>query len=68
MPASKRPPPVKEILPLLKPVVQPVLSRLDRHEQLLEELKTALDLQFKRTAQIQAQLDQLLANFSKTRT
>jgi len=56
------------IKPLLKPVVEPVLSRLDRHEQLLEEVKAALDVQFKRTAAIQAQLDQLLAAIARGRS
>ena len=53
------------IKPLLEPVVEPVLTRLDRHEKLLEEVKTALDVQFKRTAAIQAQLDQLAATLSR---
>ena len=56
------------IKPLVEPLVEPVLTRLDRHEQLLLEMKTALDVQFKRTAQIQAQLDQVVAGLSKTRT
>jgi hypothetical protein len=64
-------PSIKEIVrivkALLEPVVEPVLSRLDRHEQLLEELKAALDIQFKRTAQIQAQLDHLIAELAKRR-
>lgn len=51
--------------PLLEPVVAPVLERLDQHEGLLQELKAALDVQFKRTAAIQAQLDQVLAQLSK---
>lgn len=53
------------IKPLLKPVVEPVLIRLDHHEKLLEDLKTALDVQFKRTAAIQVQLDQLIATLAK---
>ena len=52
---------------IIKPLVEPVLSRLDRHEELLRELKTALDVQFKRTAAVQAQLDQLLAALAKSR-
>ena len=54
--------------PLLEPVVEPVLERLDRHEELLAELRSALDTQFKRTAAIQAQLDQVLAALSKIRS
>lgn len=50
------------IKPLLKPVVEPVLVGLDRNETLLLELKAALDTQFKRTAQIQAPLDRLVAS------
>ena len=53
------------IKPLLRPLVKPVLTRLDRHEQLLEELKAALEVQFKRTAAIQARLDHLIATLSK---
>ena len=70
---SRRPtaPSVREIAPiirpLLNPVVKPVLSRLDRHEELLRELKEALNIQFKRTAEIQAQLDQLIGALSKGR-
>lgn len=52
--------------PLIRPVVEPVLTRLDRVEKLLEEMKTAADVQFKRTAAMQAQIDQLLAMLSKT--
>lgn len=55
------------IKPLLEPVVEPVLERLDRNEKLLLELKAALDIQFRRTAQIQAQLDGLVARFAKRR-
>ena len=53
--------------PLIEPVVEPVLTRLDRVEKHLEEVKTALDVQFKRTAAIQAQLDHLITTLSKTR-
>ena len=53
------------IKPLIAPAVRPVLTRLDRHEALLHELKAALDVQFKRTADIQAQLDQLLGRLGK---
>jgi hypothetical protein len=45
----------------MKPLVEPVVARLDRHEQLLLDLKSALDIQFKRIAAIQAQLDHLIA-------
>lgn len=55
------------IKPLLEPVVEPVLERLARTEELLQELKVALDIQFKRTAQIQAQLDMLVARLGKQR-
>jgi hypothetical protein len=51
--------------PLIEPVVAPVLRRLDTHEEILLELKAALDIQFKRTAEIQAQLDRLLARLSE---
>ena len=73
MRAKRRPPRAapSEILPfikpLLEPVVEPVLERLDRNEKLLLELKAALDIQFKRTAQIQAQLDTLVARFARRR-
>ena len=56
------------IKPLLEPVVEPVLDRLDRQEKLLEEVKAALDVQFKRTAAIQAQLDRVMAMLSKRAT
>lgn len=54
-----------EIAPLLKPVVAPVLSQLDRHAEMLEEIREAMQVQFKRTAQIQAQLDKLMASLAK---
>ncbi len=41
------------------------MIRLDRHEKLLEDVKDALAIQFKRTAEIQAQLDLLLARLPK---
>jgi hypothetical protein len=56
------------IRPRLKPVIAPVLDRLDRNERLLMELKHGLDIQFQRTAAIQAQLDLLLARLSKQRS
>ena len=65
-----RPPVIPElraIKPLIKPIVEPVLQRLDRHEELLEELKAALDVQFKRTAEIQAQVDRLVAAITSRR-
>jgi hypothetical protein len=52
---------VAKLRPLLKPAVEPVIERLDRHEKLLAEVKAALDVQFKRTAEIQARLDILIA-------
>lgn len=57
--------PLAKLRPLLKPVVEPVIERLDGHEKLLLEIKTALDVQFKRTAEMQAQLDMLAARVSK---
>ncbi len=42
-----------------------ILDRLDKHEQMLADLKDALDIQFKRIAEIQAQLDLLAARLSK---
>ena len=75
MPAKRRPaspspeelaPLLKPIIkPLLKPVVEPVLQRLDRHEELLTEMKAALDIQFKRTAEVQAQLDRITSLLSE---
>lgn len=69
MPVSrKRAPltiPLRQIRPVLKPVVQPVLTRLDRVERLLEDLKSSLDVQFKRTAAIQAQVDHLVSALSR---
>lgn len=62
MPSKNPPAPsisLARLKPLLKPVVEPVLTRLDRTERLLVEMKSALDIQFKRTAAIQAQLDRI---------
>ena len=56
------------IKPLVEPLVEPVLERLDRHEELLTELKEALDIQFKRTAEVQAQLDKITAMLAKSHT
>jgi hypothetical protein len=58
---SARPPRSSGIVPTLKPIIKPVVQRLDTHETLLLELKAALEVQFRRIAAIQAQLDQLLA-------
>ena len=76
MPAKRRPatPSAKDLAPLLKPivkpllqpVVEPVLERLDRHEALLAEMKAALEIQFKRTDEVQAQLDQIAALLAET--
>jgi SRSO17 transposase len=57
-----------QIKPLIELLVEPVLERLDRHEALLTEMKRALDIQFKRTAEVQAQLDKLTALVKKSRT
>ena len=65
---KRRSPPVVSVTrlrPLLKPVVEPVIERLDRHERLLADMKAALDVQFKRTAEIQAQLDLLIARLAR---
>lgn len=70
MPGAKRTAPVvplAKLRPLLTPVVEPVIERLERTEKLLIEMKAALDVQFKRTAEIQAQLDVLVARFDKLR-
>jgi len=61
-------PSLQQIKPLIEPLVEPVLERLDRHEELLTELKQALEIQFKRTADVQAQLDKITAMLSKSRT
>ena len=47
--------------PVIKPLIEPVVLRLDKHEDLLFELKTALDVQFRRIAAMQAQMDHLIA-------
>jgi hypothetical protein len=52
---------LKPLIPaVVKPVVKPVMQRLDRHEELLLALKASLDVQFQRIASIQAQLDALI--------
>jgi hypothetical protein len=56
---------VKALAPVIKPLVEPVMTRLDRVEKLLEEMKTAADLQFKRSAAMQAQIDHLVALLSR---
>jgi hypothetical protein len=80
---SATPPGLKPALkPLIQPLVEPVLTQLGRHERLLkelaadqgrtarllEEVTTKLDVQFKRTAAIQAQLDQVIVTLSKRST
>lgn len=69
MPAKRTPPvvPLSKLKPLLKPVVGPVLDRLERQEKLLIDIRAAMDVQFKRTAEIQAQLDILAARFDRRR-
>ena len=71
MPSKRPAPSLQQIKPLIKPLmplVEPVLERLDRHEELLTELKQALEIQFKRTADVQAQLDKITSMLSKSRT
>lgn len=66
----KRTPPVvplAKLRPLFRPIVEPVIERLERTEKLLQEMKAALDVQFKRTAEIQAQLDILVTRLGKER-
>jgi hypothetical protein len=59
---------IKPLIPVVvKPVVETVVSRLERHEQLLEDLKAALAVQFQRIAAMQAQLDQLVATRTQPR-
>lgn len=52
------------IKPLIRPIVEPIVTtvqtRLDEHEELLRAMKDSLDIQFKRIAEMQAQIDQLL--------
>ena len=57
-----------QLKPLIAPLVEPVLQRLDRHEDLLTEMKEALEIQFKRTADVQAQLDRITAMLAKSRS
>ena len=70
MPAKRpaRAAPAIQLKPLIQPLVKPVLERLDRHEELLTELRDALEVQFKRTAEVQAQLDRITAMLAKSRT
>jgi hypothetical protein len=58
---SKARPPTLRVAAVIKPIVAPVVSRLDRHEELLLELKSALDIQLRRIGAIQAQIDHLIA-------
>ena len=48
-------------------LLQPVLTRLERHESLLEEIRQSLQIQFRRTAEVQAQLDKLIRQTDKDR-
>lgn len=61
--------PVEALAPVLKPVlepiVEPVVERLGRLEKAVLEVREGLDIQFKRTAAMQAQLDRLLAEITK---
>ena len=58
--------PISAIIPpLVKPFVEPVVKRLDRHEQLLLDVKSSLEVQFTRIADMQAQLDLLIAAYRK---
>ena len=47
---------------VIKPLAKPVISRLDRHEGLLLELRMAADVTNKRISAIQFQLDELIAS------
>jgi hypothetical protein len=57
--------PVRVLKPVLKPIIEPIIEpvviRLDKHEELLLEVKSALNVQFTRIAALQAQMDHLLA-------
>ena len=68
MPSKRPAPSLQQIKPLVEPLVEPVLERLDRHEELLRELREALEIQFKRTAEVQAQLDRITAMLAKSST
>ena len=57
-----------QLKPLIAPLVEPVIQRLDRHEDLLTEMTEALEIQFKRTADVQAQLDRITAMLAKSRS
>lgn len=70
VPTKRRPiaaVPVEELAPVLKPVLKPVVHRLDRLEKTVLEMREALEVQFKRTAAIQGQLDRLLAEITRAR-
>jgi len=43
-------------------VIAPVVARLDHHERLLRDLKRASEIQLARIAQLQVQLDRLIAS------
>ena len=60
--------PLEQLAPALKPALDPVVDRLDSLEKTVLEIRGALDVQFKRTAAIQAQLDRLLAELAKSRS
>lgn len=45
--------------------IHAILDRLDKQDQVLADLKEALHIQFKRIAEIQAQLDRFLAKLPK---
>ena len=51
---------------LITPLVEPVLERLDRHEELLTELRRTLKIQFKRIADMQAHLDEITRRCLRT--
>jgi hypothetical protein len=57
--------PVHALKPVLQPIIKPVVERLDKHEELLVAMKGTLDVQFRRIAAMQAQLDHLIAALSK---
>lgn len=59
--------PVEELAPAFEPVIEPVVERLGRLEKVVLDIREALDVQFKRTAAMQAQLDRLLAEITKLR-
>jgi len=54
--------PRSHVGPGLRPVIAPVVARLDYHERLLRDLKRASEIQIARIAQMQVQLDRLIAS------